>query len=1266
MKILHTGDIHLGELVGPVCQGENIRMKTTLKTMEEIYQSALNQDVDIIIIAGDIFNNAKLWTNDTMKQFKIIVQWLKNLTNVAPTIILLGTNNHDNLYTFDMIDNLNINNLIVISQPKLLCIESKSGLIQIAAIPAIDKNAFRSKFEGLSVDEENSICTNEIHNIILGLSAQLNKNIPSILIGHYTVIGSKIDSKTILFKINEIVISQASLLATDFTLCCLAHIHNPQKILDKPATFYCGSPNRITFNEENTDKGFWIHYINNNKYIDSEFINTSANKMYTLYIDKVNIHKWLNKEIELKDISSVELLNKIVRVFYEIDNYDSHLFNKSLMERDLYTNGVLYISEITERQNMLPSELVEFKEIKTPEEILKEYFISREIPKDELEELMSISKPIIDNTLSDMFISGSKGIFEPISLKVKNYRSYEEQYFDFRKIKFCTVNGENGAGKSSFFMDAIVDCLYEETRESELTGWINNSSKVKSGSIEFIFNISARYFRIVRTRNKSNKGGSLNLSELIDNEWINISCTKMNDTQDKIKKLIGMDFNTFTSCVLIMQDKYGIFFEISKNNRIDILSNLLGLDVYKVLEKNILEYMRKVNTEISRLQEKVKEISYNLNCSSDLLSQQKEIEEQIKVYADKIENLKNILAMELNKRTNYSNLINQLKKLSVDIQRNQNELEKKEIQSNDVIRKITRTEKIISNKKEIEKMILYYEEQNKLEIELKFQLDQIGNIQPLIRKLESDLNNNKNNLNKLKAEKLKLENEILNYSKYSNSSNKLLQEEKTLVKMQNDFETRQKSIYDKSVLENEKAKLVNKYETEKNKLTTNYNNLNEKTKILNKVICTDINNAKCEFLSDAKKALENLPKEKKKLEDLENEFNFEVTKGEIAYLNKKILNCENIINSIDSITKEQLTIQDNLVKELKQEVSLYSKIENLKSMTETLNIQINGLEENTNNINQNIESYRKVLKEMDEIQKNIREIENNKADAEKWLKAKNELTVSESTLKNNQNVLANLENDIKNFKNNIYNLKIEIKNIENKIKENKIDEKEITLHQDELNLFQKEKEDKLTNLGFINQKISVYSKNKIEYKNLIKEVKVLAHKKELLNKILNAFSQDGIPFTIIQDIVPELEREANAILSKMTKGEMKLSIKTSKQQRNKKEIKEINIVIVDSENRVLPYSSKSGGQKVKIALALAFALSQIKSKMIGIKIGMLFIDEPPYLDALGTQAYAEGLESISESLNYMKILAITHDESMKTRFPQSIDVIYDNGISKIV
>ena len=63
------------------------------------------------------------------------------------------------------------------------------------------------------------------------------------------------------------------------------------------------------------------------------------------------------------------------------------------------------------------------------------------------------------------------GVFRPISIAVRNYRNYKEEKFDFADISFCTINGVNGAGKSSLFMDAIVDCLFEETREGDNKAW---------------------------------------------------------------------------------------------------------------------------------------------------------------------------------------------------------------------------------------------------------------------------------------------------------------------------------------------------------------------------------------------------------------------------------------------------------------------------------------------------------------------------------------------------------------------------------------------------------------------------------------------------------------------------------------------------------------------------------------------------------------------------------------------------------------------------
>ena len=87
-----------------------------------------------------------------------------------------------------------------------------------------------------------------------------------------------------------------------------------------------------------------------------------------------------------------------------------------------------------------------------------------------------------------------------------------------------------------------------------------------------------------------------------------------------------------------------------------------------------------------------------------------------------------------------------------------------------------------------------------------------------------------------------------------------------------------------------------------------------------------------------------------------------------------------------------------------------------------------------------------------------------------------------------------------------------------------------------------------------------------------------------------------------------------------------------------------------------PYLSHSGGEKVKIALAVTLGLADVKARRAGIQLGMLFIDEPPFLDADGTEAYADALTNMAARNPGMRILAISHDPTMKARFSQNIIV----------
>ena len=118
---------------------------------------------------------------------------------------------------------------------------------------------------------------------------------------------------------------------------------------------------------------------------------------------------------------------------------------------------------------------------------------------------MELAEPIIAEAMKQSTTAEIHGVFKPVSIAVRNYRNYKEESFDFSDISFCTINGVNGAGKSSLFMDAIVDCLFEETREGDSKAWIRGTEDARSGSIEFVFDIGEKRFRVVRTRTKSGK-----------------------------------------------------------------------------------------------------------------------------------------------------------------------------------------------------------------------------------------------------------------------------------------------------------------------------------------------------------------------------------------------------------------------------------------------------------------------------------------------------------------------------------------------------------------------------------------------------------------------------------------------------------------------------------------------------------------------------------------------------------------------------------------
>lgn len=585
LKVLHTGDWHIGSFPGPEVGGQNARFQDICRCLDFQAMYAEEHRPDLIVVSGDIFHQARVWSDRGLRESRTAIDHIRRLSNVAPTVVLRGTPNHDSEEQFEMLVTAfyGDDSVSVVTEPEVLHIHTYHGQrVDVACIPGFDRGVHRAAHPGLSREEETQVFTDELAKVVLGLKAQCEPGVTSILSTHFTVPGCNMESgQTALFAQFEPVIYPDTLKAADFDLVALGHIHRPQQLPEAGrAVFYCGSITGLNFNDENQPRGFYIHDIDDDGEAWSEYVETPYREFETIRLGEDDVRAMLSAE---RVVVPDRLKGKIVRVLYTCSDETNKAFNKAVLEKRLYDGGVFYVSEITPEEITTSVNRDELHGDNSPEQNLAEYLAEKEKSPEDAQRIIELARPIISEAMEKGHLETPTGVFMPVEIEVKNYRNYRDELFSYDGISFATINGENGAGKSSLFMDAMLDALFEEPREGDLTGWICNDPDARSGSIKFTFYLGDKLYRVTRTRTKSGKA-TLNLSEYVDESWQNRSAEKYRDTQAIIENTIGMDSLTLKATGLIMQDQYGLFLQADKADRMAILGNILGLGIYDRME----------------------------------------------------------------------------------------------------------------------------------------------------------------------------------------------------------------------------------------------------------------------------------------------------------------------------------------------------------------------------------------------------------------------------------------------------------------------------------------------------------------------------------------------------------------------------------------------------------------------------------------------------------------------------------------------------------
>ena len=241
MKFLHTADLHIGKKIF-----EQSLIEDQSYILDRIYEIALEEQVEAVVIAGDIYDRA-IPSTDAVT---LLDNFLTKLVREHIPVIAV-TGNHDSAERVSFADQILEKQGLHISGSiegglKTVMLKDAYGPVSFVCLPFVKPSAVGASVSAQAVEE------------ILGrqpMSLSLSQR--NVLITHFFVVGENGESPEISDSETDTQVGGLDAVPVTSFQCfdyvALGHIHKPQHI-GKGQAYYAGSPLKYSFSEAKWEK----------------------------------------------------------------------------------------------------------------------------------------------------------------------------------------------------------------------------------------------------------------------------------------------------------------------------------------------------------------------------------------------------------------------------------------------------------------------------------------------------------------------------------------------------------------------------------------------------------------------------------------------------------------------------------------------------------------------------------------------------------------------------------------------------------------------------------------------------------------------------------------------------------------------------------------------------------------------------------------------------------------------------------------------------
>ncbi len=370
MKIMHTGDWHLGRTLHKMSLIDDQRY-----ILNKLVDKIKEKDVDILIIAGDIYDKSRPSTESVALLNEIFTRIIKETK--AKIISIAG--NHDSperihygseilmaggLYTYGTID---IN-------PYKITLEDEYGKINFYPIPYLDPFHCRKAYDDDSIKTQDDA----YKKILETIRKDLNTEERNICIAHGYITGTeKIETSESERPLSIGTAEYADVkYFDDFDYVSLGHIHGPQRVKGENIR-YSGSLLKYSFSEADHKKTIPVIDIKEKGNIEKEFLKLEP-------IRDLRVIKGKISHLIKEEVSSLANTDDYIMAILEDKG---ELIEPIKTLRSVYPNTLKIKKENIETSGDYESIDREKFTKMDPIEIVRKFYkgmTSQEIPEDEL------------------------------------------------------------------------------------------------------------------------------------------------------------------------------------------------------------------------------------------------------------------------------------------------------------------------------------------------------------------------------------------------------------------------------------------------------------------------------------------------------------------------------------------------------------------------------------------------------------------------------------------------------------------------------------------------------------------------------------------------------------------------------------------------------------------------------------------------------------------------------------------------------------------